>query len=110
MRDVVVAMDLLVSNPASSGEIVNLGRNGSSVSIKELAGRIKEKCASTSPIVYVPYEKAYGTCFRDIQHRKPAIQKLIKLTDMKFKWSLDATLDDLIRRGASSTFQPFPKR
>lgn len=104
VRDVVVAMDLLASNPASSGEIVNLGRNGSSVSIRELAGKIKEKCASTSPIVYIPYEKAYGTRFSDIQHRKPSIQKLIELTGMKFKWSLDATLDDLILREMSTCF------
>jgi len=104
VRDVVVAMDLLASNPASSGEIVNLGRNGSSVSIRELACKIKEKCASISPIVYIPYEKAYGTCFSDIQHRKPAIEKLLKLTDMKFEWSLDRTLDDLVQRGMNGSF------
>jgi UDP-glucose 4-epimerase len=104
VRDVVVALDLLASNPASCGEIVNLGRNGSSVSIKELAFKIRDKCASISPVVFIPYEQAYGARFRDIQHRKPVIQKLLKLTDMKFKWSLETTLDDLVRRGMSGSF------
>ena len=90
VRDVVVALDLLASNPASLGEIVNLGKNNSSISIIELAHRIKEICQSDSPIVYIPYEKAYGSSFSNIQHRKPNIQKLLKLTGMKFKWSLEA--------------------
>jgi UDP-glucose 4-epimerase len=102
VRDTVAMLDMLSSNPASKGQVVNLG-NDREISIRELAALVKERAGSSSQIIYIPYEEAYGEGFEDIQKRKPSMERLFELTQYKHKWKLEDTIDDLIAR--ARTFQ-----
>jgi UDP-glucose 4-epimerase len=97
VRDTVAALDLLAANPVSAGEIVNVGNNRE-ISIGDLAHLVKARAQSASPIEFVPYDQAYGEEFEDIPRRRPAIDKLLRLTGFSHRWTLEQTLDDLIQR------------
>ena len=95
VRDTVLALDLLASNPNSNGEVVNLG-NDREISIQGLAELVIVRANSQSNITHVSYRDAYGMDFEDITHRKPNLEKLKRLTGFIPKWSLEASLDALI--------------
>jgi len=97
VRDTVVILDRLASNPLSKGEIVNVG-NDREISIKQLAELIKERAGSSSPIIYIPYEEVYGREYQDVIRRKPSLRKMYELTKYQHKWTLEDTIDDLIAR------------
>ena len=97
VRDTVVALDVLAGNPASSGEIVNVG-NDMEISIKDLAELIRKRANSTSPVINIPYSEAYGEDFIDVFKRKPSLDKLFSLTNFRHKWTLEESIDDLIAR------------
>jgi UDP-glucose 4-epimerase len=95
VRDMVLFLDALASNPAAEGQIVNVGHDRE-ISILELAELIRQRAGSTSPIEFVPYEVAYGQEFDDCIRRKPVLDKLRSLTGLAHSWRLEETLDDLI--------------
>lgn len=95
VRDTVVALDRLAANPASEGQVVNVG-NGQEISIRALAERVRNLCASRSEIELVPYREAYGQDFEDIQRRATSFAKLRKLAGVEPRWTLEQTLRDLI--------------
>ena len=64
------------------------------ITISNLARKIIELTGSSSEIVYIPYEKAYGEGFEDMQRRKPNIEKMFKM----FRWQPRHSLDDTLRR------------
>jgi UDP-glucose 4-epimerase len=97
VRDTVASLDLLVRNPRSAGEVLNVGNNHE-ISIRQLAELVKERAASSSPIIFIPYHEAYGEDFEEIYHRKPSLDKFFNLTHFTHQWSLEKTLDDLIER------------
>src|SRR5215210_1270032 len=51
--DVVKAMVALINEPRAIGQVCNIG-NGSEITIRELAGKVKEMTSSTSEIVTIP--------------------------------------------------------
>jgi len=104
VRDTVVMLDRLASNPLSKGEIVNVG-NDREISIRQLAELIKARAGSTSPIVYVPYEEAYGREYQDVSRRKPSLKKMYSLSQFQHKWTLEDTVDDLIARARALELQ-----
>jgi UDP-glucose 4-epimerase len=65
----------LIDHPRAAGEVFNVGHSRE-VSIEQLAHLIRELADSTSPIVYVPYDEAYGGGFEDMQRRVPDVSKL----------------------------------
>ena len=93
--DVVEALGKLVRTPAAIGQVFNIG-NDEEVTINELAERVKKITGSTSPIVRVPYEKAYEEGFEDMSRRVPSIEKIGKLIGYRPKTSLD----EIIRKVA----------
>ena len=95
VHDTVMALFLLAVCPESKGEIVNVG-NTQETSILNLAKLIKERANSHSEIIHVPYHNAYGTEFDDMNHRRPDITKLAKLTPFSPKRNLIDTIDELI--------------
>jgi UDP-glucose 4-epimerase len=96
VRDTVVALDLLASNPEANGEIVNVG-NDHEISILKLAELVRQLTGSNSEIHFISYEEAYGINFEDIFHRRPVIDKLFMLTGFRPKWELEASLHSLIK-------------
>jgi UDP-glucose 4-epimerase len=96
VRDTVVYLDLLASNPLANGEIVNVGNNYE-ISILNLARLVIQRAKSKSEITFMTYQHAYGLEFEDISHRCPDLRKLNKLSQYQAKWSLEKTLDSLIK-------------
>ena len=95
VHDVVKALELLLENPKSKGEIFNVG-NDRECTILELAQIIKNKAASKSEIRFVPYQEAYGIDFKDVARRRPNIEKLIRFTGFKPQLSLEQTIDEIL--------------
>ncbi|MCP5052820.1 MAG: NAD-dependent epimerase/dehydratase family protein [bacterium] len=95
VRDAVTALDLLISNPESSGEIVNIGTQ-QEVTINQLAELVKELSPVETEIKHISYKEAYGDGFDEIFHRRPSVKKLHALTGFTPKWNLAKTLEYLI--------------
>jgi UDP-glucose 4-epimerase len=95
VRDTVAMLDALALAAPPGGTVVNLG-NASEVSILELAELVRSRARSASPIEFVPYAKAYGRAFDVIPQRRPALARLHGLIGVRPRWTLEATIDDLI--------------
>jgi UDP-glucose 4-epimerase len=95
VQDTIRALQGLMDDPATSGEIYNVGsRNW--ISIQELARRMLELTGSGSELVYVPYDQVYGLGIDDMLHRVPAIEKIEAAIGWKPEWTLDEILADVI--------------
>ena len=90
--DTIEALVRMANRTAVIGEIINIG-NDEEVTINELAKRVKDATHSSSPIVHVPYEQAYGPGFEDMFRRVPALAKLEQLIGFRPQ----TCLDDIIR-------------
>ena len=99
--DVVKAVVALINEPRAVGEVFNIG-NGKEISIENLARRIKEMTGSASPIVKIPYEKAYEAGFEDMPRRVPDISKIHSLIGYEPK----VDLDEILTRVIESLRQP----
>jgi len=94
--DVVKALIALAKYLGAVGEIYNIG-NPKSISINELAEKIKAMTDSTSKIVHIPYEKAYEKGFEDMRNRQPDISKIKEHVGFKPKVDIDEMLDSIIK-------------
>jgi UDP-glucose 4-epimerase len=95
VADVVEAIVRLVDEPKAEGDIFNIG-NDHEITIQELANRVKHLTESDSEIEYIPYEKAYGPGFEDMERRCPNIEKLRNLIHFKPKFDMDAIINSVI--------------
>jgi UDP-glucose 4-epimerase len=73
--DVAEATMRLMETPAAENQVFNVGSD-EPVTILDLAERVRARTGSTSLVVHVPYEQAYGQGFEDIRYRVPDITKL----------------------------------
>lgn len=92
VRDVVDALVRLLDEPASEGEVYNVG-SSEEITIADLARRIVAASGSSSPIEFIPYEEAYGAGFEDMRRRVPNTDKLAGLIG----WKRRADLNDILR-------------
>jgi UDP-glucose 4-epimerase len=95
VEDVTDGMIKLMNTKKAEGEIFNIG-NDKSISIEDLAKKIKEMANSKSKIEYVNYEDAYEEGFEDMRHRKPDLTKIKKFIDFNPKYDLDQILQRII--------------
>ena len=95
VNDVVEAITKLMDEPAAEGDIFNVG-NDREVTINELAQKVKEMTNSISEIEHIPYEKAYGPGFEDMQRRCPNIKKINNLTGFKPSYDLESMIQSVI--------------
>lgn len=95
VKDVVPALVKLIETKDAYGEIFNLGAD-QEVSIEQLAAKVIEKTGSVSTIQYVPYEKAYGAGFEDMQRRVPDTNKAKEYIGFIPEYNLDMILDAVI--------------
>lgn len=93
--DVIRALAGLVNEPRAVGEVFNVG-NTTEITIGDLACRIKEMTASSSPIVRIPYDEAYEAGFEDMPRRLPDISKLRNLIGYEPRVQLDEILERVI--------------
>jgi len=96
ISDAVGALIALTEQPDAYGEVCNIG-SVEEISILELAHKIKSMTASESPIVFVPYEKAYEQGFEDMMRRVPDLTKIKQLVGYEPTMGLDEILLDTIR-------------
>lgn len=95
VSDTVDALMQLAVCEDAVGETFNIGGN-EPISIKELAVLIKNKTKSSSPIIFVPYEKAYESGFEDMLKRVPDITKIHSLIGFQPRVGLHQILDKTI--------------
>lgn len=95
VKDVVEAITRLMDEPAAEGDIFNVGNN-TEVTINELAQKVKEMTGSNSEIEHIPYEKAYGPGFEDMEKRCPNIDKLKNLIVFEPSYDLEAIIQSVI--------------
>ncbi len=92
VRDTVEGLIRLMDTARSIGEVINVG-NTEEITIEDLAQRVKDRTGSSSPIEYVPYDKAYEPGFEDMMRRVPSVEKLQAFTGFRPRTSLDEIID-----------------
>jgi UDP-glucose 4-epimerase len=104
VRDTVAFLAALAETPAANGQVVNVG-DEHEITIRALAELIRTRASSASPIEYVSYAEAYGQAFEQIPQRRPALDRLHALINVRPRWNLEATIDDLVAyyRGHAAT-------
>jgi UDP-glucose 4-epimerase len=95
VADTVRALRALMEEPATTGEIYNVGSRNR-ISVLELAERITELAGSESPIAFVPYEQVYGEGIEDMLHREPSIDKIRAAVGWEPKRDLATILTDVL--------------
>jgi UDP-glucose 4-epimerase len=95
VKDVVDALTKLMAEPKAEGDVFNVG-NDHEITIKELAFKVKEMIGSDSEIEYIPYEKAYGPGFEDMERRCPNVDKIKKLIGFAPTHDLEAMIQSVI--------------
>jgi UDP-glucose 4-epimerase len=95
VKDVVDALIRLMQEPAAEGEIFNVG-NEAEATINDLAQKVKEMTGSESLIDHLPYEKAYGPGFEDMERRCPNTEKIRRMIGWKPTYDLEAMIQSVI--------------
>ena len=76
------------------GKVINIG-NDFEISINSLAEKIITETGSSSKIVYVPYEEAYGDGFEDMERRVPNLDLINSLVSWKPQRDLSTIISDI---------------
>ena len=92
--DVIDAVIAIAFADNTIGKVINIG-NDFEISINDLAKKIITETGSTSEIVYVPYEEAYGDGFEDMERRVPNIDLINQLIGWKPKRDLTTIISDI---------------
>ncbi|MBU1863758.1 MAG: GDP-mannose 4,6-dehydratase [Candidatus Omnitrophica bacterium] len=95
VSDTVRALIALMHEDKCIGEVFNIGGK-EPVTIKKLAELVKKKVGSSSRVIFIPYEEAYGAGFEDMQRRVPNIAKIKSFIDFEPLVGLDEILDTTI--------------
>lgn len=95
IADTVEATALAI-RPEANGLIINIGSN-EQISIKKLAKQIIKMTNSTSEIISVPYQEAYGSGYEDMLQRQPDITRLRKVLGFLPKVSRKEGLEKTIQ-------------
>lgn len=95
VSDVVGAFIKLMNTPKCEGEIFNVGTT-ESISIIELAEKVKVKCHSKSQIQYMSYEDAFEEGFEDMMNRMPDLNKIREYIGYEPQYSLDDIIDRML--------------
>ena len=95
VKDVVQALMDLVKVEDAVGEVLNVGGT-EEISILDLAKKIITATRSKSEIEFIPYNKAFGKDFEDMQRRVPGIEKIKKLISFNPQTNLNEILEQVI--------------
>ena len=85
----------LMASDQSTGEVFNVG-GVEEISILDLARKIIDMTGSSSTIALIPYAKAFGKDFEDMQRRVPGTEKLAQVTGFVPDKSLDFILNQVV--------------
>ena len=93
--DVVGCLLMLVSEPKAVGQVFNIG-NKEEVTILKLAEIVKSLTGSSSPIEFIPYDKAYEEGFEDMPRRVPDLTKVRDMVGYEPKVQLNEIITKVI--------------
>lgn len=93
VEDVVQAVIRLMETPEAVGQVFNIGSD-EEITINELARRVKAISGSSSEIVHIPYEQAFGEGFEDMRRRVPDLRKIRRTIGYEPR----VGIDEIIRR------------
>jgi UDP-glucose 4-epimerase len=96
VHDVVDALTRFLECSGAAGKVINIGTK-EEITILALAEKIKYLTRSTSPIILIPYDKAYGPGFDDMPRRVPDLTRAHELLG----WAPRSTLGEIIPEIAS---------
>lgn len=94
VQDVVEALVKVIESDKAIGQVFNVGNN-QQITIMDLAKKVIEVTGSKSKIELVPYEKAYGPGFEDMQRRVPDISKIKSTLGWQPKIGLEQIIKDI---------------
>jgi UDP-glucose 4-epimerase len=100
VSDVTAALCGLLGRDDLFGEVFNVGSTDE-VTIAGLAERVRSATGSSSEIVLIPYEEAYGEGFEDMFRRVPDITKIHSAIGWRPTFTLDEILSDVIKHERS---------
>jgi UDP-glucose 4-epimerase len=101
VTDVVRALaDLMQVTEGAHGEVFNIG-SSEEITIQRLAERVLEVTGSSSEIVHIPYQEAYGAGFEDMFRRIPDTSKIGGLIGWEPTFALDDILRDVVEHHQS---------
>lgn len=95
VKDVVRAFMDLMEVPDAEGEVFNVGGR-EEITILDLAKKIISVTHSKSEIQMIPYEKAFGKDFEDMQRRVPSLEKIKAFIGFEPKTNLDGILEQVV--------------
>jgi len=93
--DVSDALIKLMDTPKCEGNIYNVGST-ESITIEELAHKIKKAAKSKSKIEFKAYEDVFEEGFEDMMKRIPDISKIEEAIGYKRKYNLDQIIERVI--------------
>jgi len=92
--DVIDAVVAVAFAENTVGKIINIGNNFE-ISINKLAQKVVAETESSSRIIHVPYEEAYGHGFEDMERRVPNIDLIDQLVGWRPKRDLTTIIADI---------------
>ena len=95
VTDVVRGLRGVLGPKETRGELFNIGSQNE-VSIEDLAAKIRDFTGSSSEIVKIPYEEAYGEGFEDMRRRVPDITKIKNAIGFEPELSLEDIIRDCV--------------
>ena len=95
VNDITDGILSVLDSKDTLGKVLNIGNN-EEVSILYLAEKVIEMTNSSSKIVFVSYEEAYGEGFEDMMRRVPCIDRISDLTGWAPSSNLDMILKDVV--------------
>jgi UDP-glucose 4-epimerase len=93
--DVIDAVMAVAFSEKTVGKVLNIGNN-QEISMNDLANLIISETNSTSSIIHIPYEEAYGSGFEDMQRRVPNINLIKSLVGWEPQRSLETIIEDIV--------------
>jgi UDP-glucose 4-epimerase len=94
--DAVEAVIKIAFSPNTIGKVINIG-NDFEISINDLAKRVIAETGSSSSVVHIPYEEAYGDGFEDMERRVPNIDLINQLVGWKPQRDLSSMISDIAK-------------
>jgi UDP-glucose 4-epimerase len=92
--DVIDAVIKIAFASNTIGKLINIG-NDFEISINGLAEKVISELGSNSKIVYIPYAKAYGDGFEDMERRVPNIELIKQLVEWEPQRNLSTMIADI---------------
>jgi UDP-glucose 4-epimerase len=92
--DVIEAVIAVAFSQNTIGKILNIGNNFE-ISINDLANKVIDETDSSSTIIHVPYEEAYGDGFEDMERRVPNLDLIKNLVGWSPKRDLSLMIADI---------------